>query len=280
MYGIISAVVCQPYSRDYLNILNSIDFTRSNFSPSVLLFFYHLKGNTLLLLPFDLFGFTPDVAVFTLYAVAASLRFWFTFRFLEFWDAVIIMFAFYWMLDWNQARFSLVFFLSYIVGYRLNFILPIFHFMVFFKVILDKLHSKLIFIAALAITLIIVFFSLEIVDFWNRYFIETEDEFPLYVIPYFLFCLIFFVLNGKKYLYKYGLLFSSLAWTFATFIYLGMSPVYFGRFLELFLLLSSYSFFLSRRYKGGSRIYARIILIFVGLYQTITVTGNVWRFFS
>lgn len=280
IYGVLTAWYCQDFSRDYFNIQESIAFTLINYTPSNFLLLYHLKGNTLLLFIFDILRFDSSTSVFLLYAFAAALRFWFSFKFLRFWDAILLMFAFYWMLDWNQARFSLVFFSTYLISKKVHWLLPALHFMVGVKIILQKLSVRLSLLASIFLVFLINAYGSILVDFWGRYFLGSNDAFPLYVAPYLVFVIFFLVSNGKVMALKYGVMFISLSYTFGFFIIKGMSPVYLGRFVELFLLVSAYEFFLKKSRKGYGLYFGRLILIFIGLYQTITVGGNVWRFLS
>jgi ABC-type proline/glycine betaine transport system permease subunit len=279
-YGVFSASYCQAFSRDYTNIMNSILFTNENFVPSGLLLLYHLKGNTLLLFLFNVLKVTPSIAVFTLFLLAAALRFWFSFRYLRFWDAFFVMFAFYWMLDWNQSRFSIVFFISYLALQRAIIFLPIFHFMVFIKVFLDRFKAKWIIIASFGSVLFTVSGGPYFINFWSRYFQGTEDTFPLYFFAYLFFFIVLVLFQGKSYSLRHLSFFTALSFVFFYFIENGMSPVYFGRLVEVFLLKASYDFFLSSKNFNLKLLTARLFMFLIGFYQSLTVAGNVWRFIS
>jgi len=282
-YAIISLEFIPQYSRDFYNIARSIDFTSKNLNIDLLWVLYHIKGNTILLMPFDLLSiFNGYQSAYFIYFTAILLRFVAAFRYLNFKTAIAFIFAFFWMFDWNQSRFSIAFSLFLLLPPKRQLLQLFIHFGLLIRLAYEKIkYVKRFFI----LTPIVGFFTVAFLKiFFNRYFLPSNDNFPKYSIVYILFFILITLINKnknvtiKKEEITFG--FCTLI-LFLIFIQAGLSWTYFGRASEIILLISIANYIKNFKNQSLDRnIIFRVCLYTIGLYQLITVNGNVWRLFN
>lgn len=281
LYAFLSLKLLPVYSRDYYNIVNSIDFTLNNLELNFFWVLYHIKGNTILLMPFDIIGvLDAEKCAYLLYFIAIFMRFYVAFKFLNFKTALSFMFAFFWMLDWNQARFSLAFSLFILLSQKKQIIQPLIHYGLILRVIYErfKLIKRFYYLLPILAILLVSFIEL----FFSRYFLLSDDSFPLYSVVYILFFIFISYLNKKFYNLKDELIFGlSTLLFFYIMINTGLSWTYFGRFSEIILMISIANYIKQFENKNfNSNFLFRSALYLIGFYQLLTINGNVWRFFS
>jgi hypothetical protein len=187
-----------------------------------------------------------------------------------------------WMLDWNQARFSIALSVYFLLPRKYQFLQVFIHFALLPRLIFENFKTlrNFFFIIPLFVLLIMETFS----SFFSRYFLPNGDKFPTYSIVYFMFFLIMLSLNKKRLqftLYQEILFAVVMLLTIYILILHGLSIVYFGRITEILLLVQVIIFI--RNYKLYNYIHVvvfRLVLFLVGSYQLMTINGNIWRFFA
>lgn len=281
LYSSISLKFIADYSRDYNNIINSINFTIRNLEIDFLWILYHIRGNTILLMPFDIIKvINGENGAYLIFFVAISLRFYMAFKYLNFKTAVAFIFAFFWMLDWNQSRFSIAFSLFILLSPKKNFIQLFIH----YGLILRLIYERFTFVKRFYYLLpfLALFFVPFIKIFFARYFLPSDDGFPLYSLIYSCFFILITSLNKNYSSIKRELIFGfSTQIFFLILIIAGLSWTYFGRCSEIILMISIANYI--KNFKNQSmntNVIFRAILFTIGFYQLITVNGNIWRFFT
>lgn len=281
LYAYISLKFIPDYSRDYNNIKNSIDFTIKNLEIDFLWILYHIKGNTILLMPFDIIRvINGEKSAYLIFFVAIVLRFYMAFKYLNFKTAIAFIFAFFWMLDWNQSRFSIAFSLFILLSPKRQFIQLFIHYGLILRLIYERFTYVKRFYYLLPFVAILVVSSIKL--FFTRYFLPSEDGFPIYSLVYICFFILITCLNKDYSSKKRELIFGfSTQIFFLIIINGGLSWTYFGRCSEIILMISIANYI--KNFKNQSfntNVLFRTILYTIGFYQLITVNGNIWRFFT
>lgn len=291
MWSYYGAKLSSVIGLDYTPIIETFDDIRlvENFFDR---FKYSLFGNSNLVFVYDaLFpGIESSSLTFILYLTASFVRSIVTIYLMGFWRAILLLFSYEWVFDFNQSRLSLAMaflFLGYFYKKQYLLVPAIASHLAIIPLALYITINQKFRIPFIGLFLLATFFIMPI--YFPRYFLnDFKSPVPLNTLIYGFVILIIGLAIAKenKSTPEISYFFAMLI-TFVLLRQIGFSAVYLGRIAEMvcFFLITRLGFMLknklimkNRSLQMNALFVAITLLIFS--YQTITIFGNVWRFFD
>lgn len=255
-------------------------------------FQYSLIGNSNLVFIYDLIFGNVDSFNLTLisYYFSSFIRSLTSIFLLGFGRAFLLLFAYEWVFDFNQSRLSLAMsflFLGYFLKKKYLLIPAIASHLAVVPLTIYLLLSSRMRFWFVIIVILVAFFFVPI--YFPRYFLnDFKDPVPLNTLIYgSLIIAMGITLVKAGVLVPEFLYFVVMLVVFSALMQIGFSAVYIGRIAEMvcYFILTRVGFVLNSKIVVGEsvwRLNAAFILfsLLIFSYQTITIFGNVWRFFE
>jgi hypothetical protein len=291
LWAYYGAKLASSISLDYVPIIETFDDIRlvEDFFSR---FQYALFGNSTLVFIYDaiLPSLESEIITFILYYTASFVRSIVTIYLVGFGRAILLLFAYEWVFDFNQSRLSLAMsflFLGYF--FKKNYLI-IFSVAAHLAILPFSLYLN---INRRLRAVFIIFFFLSVFFimpmYFPRYFLnDFKDPYPLNTLIYGFFIIVIgIVLAREKTAMPELYYFIAMLITFVALRQIGFSAVYLGRIAEMvcYFAITRLGFMLESKAISNYRslqinaVYVAITLLIFS-YQTITIFGNVWRFFD